>query len=181
MKWLFFSIILLFLSCNQPKTTITQEDTSENNVFKSNFRPIIEGFIDSLESEQIEANIIAVICYSIFDKEYIQLVTVNGYNPKFMIGYTVYKDFLIFYSGVEDSIANKIFKMEFLSRNMPDEKYMNVNNIDYNIIFDPIGVFYTIDVEDSIKTYKPSSTFKEEVYRLEVKYGFSPPIPPEPR
>ncbi len=173
--------MLLFLSCNQSKTTIPQENTLENDVFKSNFNPIINSFIDSLENEHIESNIIAVVCYLIFDKEYIQLVTVNGYNPQFMIGHTIYRNILIFYSGVENSIANKIFNMELLNKNMPDRKYMNVNDIDYNIIFDPIGEFYTIDAEDSIKIYKPSSIFKKEVYRLEVQYGFSPPIPPEAR
>lgn len=183
MKQLILSFTLLFLlSCVQSntRTTIKEENNSDIEVFKSNFIPVVDSFIDSLENGRSDVNIIVIYCHFIFNEECILLTTADGYNPEFMIGYTLYRDFLILYSGVEDTIAKKILNMEFLHKETPDKKYMDLRDIEHDIIFDPIAKFFTIDNTSNIELYEPSCAFKKELYRLEIEHGISPAPPPEP-
>lgn len=172
-----FIILLFFLSCSKSKTrtttTVIQEDTLNTEIFKSNFSPIIDDFIDSLKKEQIDDNAIAVVCFPIKGSEYILLMTVEGYNAKFMKGFAIYRDILVYYSGVDSLIANKIFNLEALKTDTPSKEYMNINDIDYDTIYDPIERFYIIDIHNVIKRYEPMPNFQIELHKLEIKHGFS--------
>lgn len=169
-----------FISCYGEKKDMKEEKVTNLCVetIKQRFRPILNNFIERLKKEKYKTNVIAVICYSIFDKEIILLVDNIGYDSSFLRGYTDYKDYLICYYGVEDFVVEKILNLDNLDQNIPNKKYINLKNIEDVIFFEPIEGYYIIDNNGYIIPYDPSNEIKKELRILNVKNGLSHPIPP---
>lgn len=95
----------------------------DDETIKETFRPILQDYIEQLNIEQSKTDIIIIICYSVFGKECILLINEIGYDSILLKGYTNYKNFLICYYGLEDSIAGKILNLEKINKDIPDKKY----------------------------------------------------------
>ena len=131
---LFILLILIFViplnSCEQKKEAKSDIVINmDDETIKKKFIPILQDYIEQLDKEQSKTNIIIVICYPVYNKECILLINEIGYNPILLKGYTEYKNSLICYYGIEDSIAGKIFNLEKINKDIPEEKYVNKNNM----------------------------------------------------
>lgn len=170
-------------SCYRQKKEVKNDSVIflDEKTIKKEFEPILQDFIEQLDKEQSEKEIIAIICYAVFDKECILMINEIGYNPVLLKGYANYKNSLLCYYGIEDSIAGRILNLEKLNKDLPGEEYINIKNINDVVYFEPIGEYYLIESSGEITPYEPSIEIRKEIRKLNIKYGFSLPIPPSPK
>ncbi len=177
-------IVSLFFSCHSQKEEVKNEPTEKSDTItlQKEFKLVLDDFIDLLKERSSETNIIVTISYRVFDNEYITLVNDFAYNSDFLKGYTVYKDYLICYIGVDDCIAEKIFWYENFKKDTPSKEYVNKKNMKdlHDILFDPTGRYYHIDDQNKIHPYKPSPEILQEFVNISVQHGFIRAVPPKP-
>ena len=117
-----------------------------------------------------------MIFYEIEDKQYLELQEIPQYDPFRNKGYYRYKNFMLAYTGLDDTLAGKFINLDLLNLDKQDpstyqEKFW---------IWDVGPYDYKITGKGSFIRFKPDSLHDNKLYHLLLKAGivFLPPPPP---
>lgn len=128
---------------------------------------------DYIEKEQV----ISIVFYKIGNSEFFSLTFYPLYNAETFKGYCSYKDYIVVYEGIDESVSNKL-----INQNQFIKTTENIDSLKWDLsIYDPYDnqSFYKITKRKLIK-FHPSKKHIE-LLRCELnKAGniLTPPPPP---
>ena len=158
--------LTLCLSCGRGKE-------KENNTFF--FNNNLKTIIDTFPAEP-DTTIIYMVFYEIEDKQYLKLQEMPQYDPFRNKGYYRYKNLILAYTGLDDTLAGKFINLDLLNLDKQDTSSFKKEIWDWDV-----GPYeYKITGKGSFIPFKPDTIHSDILYEMFLEKGIVrlPPPPP---